>query len=200
MVSLSDAQIGQLYAQAMSDPQLPRADPTASFWQLPPHPTVSHIRSVELPSSADYVVIRSGVTGCSIAKTLLEHATGSVAVLEARTLTSGATGRNGGLLSNFVPSDYKKLCDRFGREQAVMIAKFAIGTLEKMHGLANETQELKEASQVRRLLDVTAFETSEDFNDAVESCRQYEEHVAEDEGNIEVLSPEDAASVCHISF
>lgn len=182
----------------LADPQLPRLNPMTSFWQLPAHPTMSETRSETLSATADFAIIGSGITGCSIAKTLLDDSSSthsSVVVFEARELTSGATGRNGGLLTSFVPSDYKRLSERFGHEQAVNVARFANRTLEKMHNLANSTEELKEASQVRRLLDIICFDSDHSFLEGKVSFELYQEHVPEERGKIEILSPEEAAAV-----
>lgn len=188
----------QLYAQAAADPQLPHPGPTTSFWQLPPHPSMSEAQSACFPEKTDYAIIGSGVTGCSMAKTLLNSspsATFSVTVFEARKLTSGATGRNGGLLTSFVPGHYRHLSDQLGHEEAVKIARFANRTLEKMHGLANSSDELREASLVRRTLDIIAFDDDESFNDEKASLELYEKHVPEDAGKSQILSAEEAANV-----
>lgn len=65
---------------------------------MPPHPELSTIQSPELSRETDIVIIGSGITGCSVARALLEEeplGPVHVTILEARTLTSGATGRNG---------------------------------------------------------------------------------------------------------
>jgi glycine/D-amino acid oxidase-like deaminating enzyme len=199
MASQIDATIiAELQAQTLQDPQLPRDNPTVSFWQLPPHPTLSEVQSPALPSATDYAIIGSGVTGCSVAKNLLDNSasgTFSVTVFEARTLTSGATGRNGGLLTSFVPGDYKLLSDHFGHEQATKIARYANRTLEKMHQLANSSPELKEASDVRRLQDVICCQDEATWHEAKESWALYEEHVPEDKGKAQFLTSEEAAAV-----
>lgn len=146
--------LAQLEAQAQQDPHLPHPEPTEPFWQLPPHPTMSEVHSEALSIFTDFAIIGSGVTGCSIATKILEHTdpqASSVTALEARSLTSDATGRNGGLLSYFVPIDYKALSERLGQEKAIGIANFADRTLDKMHALGNSTTELKSASGVRSL-------------------------------------------------
>ncbi|KAF5124105.1 Gamma-glutamylputrescine oxidoreductase [Metarhizium anisopliae] len=187
--------IAELAAQALQDPQLPRENPTVSFWQMPPHPSLSEVQSPSLPSTTDYAVIGSGVTGCSVAKHLLDNSpsdTFSVTVFEARALTSGATGRNGGLLTSFVPGDYKLLSDRFGHEQATKIARYANRTLEKMHQLANSSPEFQAASDVRRTLDVVLFQDQASRDASKESWALYEAHVPEDKGKAEFLTPEQA--------
>lgn len=192
--------LSELRAQTLQDPQLPRENPTVSFWQVPVHPTLSEIQSESLPSTTDFAIIGSGVTGCSIAKNLLELSPGasnasSVTVFEARTLTSGATGRNGGLLTSFVPGDYKMLSEAFGADQATKIARFANRTLDKMHGLANSTPELKEASVVRKLQDVICIQDEESFAEVKESIEMYEDNVPEDRGKAQFLTPEETKEV-----
>lgn len=192
--------IAELETQALADPQLPRTSPSVSFWQLPPHPTLSEVRSAKLPETTDYAIIGSGVTGCSVATTLLEESSRSskaisVTVFEARTLTSGATGRNGGVLASFVPGDYKVLSELFGHDETVKIARFANRTLEKMYQIANSSEELREASEVRRTLDVLCFEDDVAFRESQESVRLYEEHVPEERNTAGYLTSEEAASV-----
>ena len=203
--SIPASVVAELAAQAEADPQIPRAKPTVSFWQLPPHPTLSEVQSDELPESTDYAIIGSGVTGCSIATTLLEASAQSpkarsVTVFEARTLTSGATGRNGGVLASFVPGDYALLSERFGHDEAVKIARFANRTLEKMHQIANSSEELRDASEVRRTADVLCFEDEEAFQLAQESQKLYEEHVPEERNTVQYLSAEEAATVGQYSM
>ncbi|KAK9446329.1 FAD dependent oxidoreductase [Metarhizium brunneum] len=187
--------VAELAAQALQDPQLPRENPTVSFWQMPPHPSLAEVQSPSLPSTTDYAVIGSGVTGCSVAKHLLDNSpsgTFSVTVFEARALTSGATGRNGGLLTSFVPGDYKLLSDHFGHEQATKIARYANRTLEKMHQLANSSPELKDASDVRRTLDVVLFRDAASLDAVKESLALYEEHVPENKGKAQFLTADEA--------
>lgn len=192
--------IPELEAQLCADPQLPRNNPTESFWQLPPHPTLSEIQSEVLSGTTDIAIIGSGITGCSVAKNLFDLASSSsqqfsITVFEARKLTSGATGRNGGLLSSFVPGDYSTLSEHFGHEQAVKIARYANRTLDKMYELGRSSEEAKKISEVRNLLDVIGFEDEESFDGALKSLRLYEEHVSEDRGQARVLSAQEVESV-----
>lgn len=113
-----------LLARASSPPGIPVPNPTSSFWQdAPPYPELVDIHTTTgPPETADIVIIGSGITATSIARTFLreldrkgvlnvvgaskleKEANGAakrrswvrVLVLEARQLCSGATGRNGG--------------------------------------------------------------------------------------------------------
>ena len=83
---------------------LPASSPTESYWQTPPHRLASY-RSSPFPDVADVVIIGSGITGTSIARTLFEHNPSlTIALVEARKLCSGATGRNGGHIKPGSPS------------------------------------------------------------------------------------------------
>ena len=70
---------------------LPVSSPTESYWQTPPHRLAS-FRS-PFPDEADVLVIGSGITGISIARTLFEQDPClKIVLVEARKLCSGATG------------------------------------------------------------------------------------------------------------
>ncbi|EXJ60549.1 hypothetical protein A1O7_04702 [Cladophialophora yegresii CBS 114405] len=93
---------------------LPSVHPTPSFWQTSHPNSVSHHRSTpDLPVRADLVVIGTGISGTFVVDELLgelqsddsTHVASSpvtILVLEARTLCSAATGRNGGHLQPVV--------------------------------------------------------------------------------------------------
>lgn len=188
----------KLLSQIAADPQLPRPNPTEAFWQLPPHKTLSQVQSSTLLQQTDIAIIGSGVTGCSIAKNLLDHPSFDrsthITVFEARNLCSGATGRNGGALTSFVPAAFTHLIDQFGEDQAVKIGRYAYRTLEKMHSLGNSTPDFKDASEVRRLRDVVGFADQETFEAAKISYKKYDEMIPDASLHHEVLSTEEARS------
>ncbi|KAI1258963.1 FAD dependent oxidoreductase [Xylariaceae sp. FL1019] len=75
---------------------LPTPTSTASYWHREPSTKlIGHRTSTELPSSADIVIIGSGITGAFGAKELVDGGR-RVVMLEAREACWGATGRNGG--------------------------------------------------------------------------------------------------------
>ena len=84
-------------------PVIPVDNPTQSYWQTRPHRLASYCSP--FPDKVDVVIIGSGITGVSVARNLWENAPLlKVAILEARTLCSGATGRNGGHIKpGFLP-------------------------------------------------------------------------------------------------
>lgn len=144
-----------------ADPGLPRPDPTRSYWQRVPHP----LASVQSPSlqQADVAVIGSGITGLSVSRTLLERdLSARVTVLEARTLCSGATGRNGGQLAANAGEEYARLAQAHGPEMAGRIVNFTFQNLHKMHELiqdANEDSEYQQVQKLRVFLTADVFES-----------------------------------------
>lgn len=191
-----------LIRQVHQDPGLPRQQPTTSFWQIPSHPTLSEKQSPQLPSTTDIAIIGSGITGCSLAKHILDMSAESstldtltVTVFEARTLASGATGRNGGLLTSCVPEEFTEFCEFYGDKEANKMARFVNRNLEMLHDLSRLTPELEKNSQVRRLLDIICYSDHKTFIEAKESWTRYEELVPEDRGKTQFLTARDAAEV-----
>ena len=103
---------------------LPCPNPTKAYWQTPPLPIADHRTTPNLPSSSEYVIIGSGVTGASIAhKLLAEQPSASILMLEARQASSGATGRNGGHCRAGWYELFATFLEKFGEETAVRLAK-----------------------------------------------------------------------------
>ncbi|KAJ0415431.1 FAD dependent oxidoreductase-domain-containing protein [Aspergillus carlsbadensis] len=133
--------------RAFSDPGLPTTNPTSSFWLRTPHPSLAKSQSPELPREADVVIIGSGVTGTSIARTLLTSRklhSGSpspsrpaVAILEARDACSGATGRNGGHILE-TGQQFAELETAHGVDAARRMIKFRLAHLGEMLRVAEE--------------------------------------------------------------
>lgn len=97
---------------------LPSPNPTQSFWQTSHPNALAHHRSTpSLPTKVDVVVIGTGISGTFAVNELLSSpsSTGSdhlsVLALEARTLCSAATGRNGGHLQPLIHSAHSGIID-----------------------------------------------------------------------------------------
>ncbi|CAK7200658.1 hypothetical protein SEUCBS139899_003356 [Sporothrix eucalyptigena] len=113
------------YDTLIRDPSLPVAKPTTSYWQTPPHEKLLHVQSAQLPAECDIAVIGSGISACSTVRELLVGGyKGTIAVLEARELCSGATGRNGGRIHVHAMKDYDAFRRRFGDDAAKKIVRF----------------------------------------------------------------------------
>ena len=193
--------ISKLIDAALADPQLPRPNPTQAFWQSPAHPKVSKAQSPELPAQCDFAVIGSGATGCSVAKNLLDNlppnSQATVTVLEARALTSGATGRNGGHLVSPYPFEYDSLEKTLGQDEATKCARFANRTLETMYSLAGTDEELASAAEVRRVRSITGFFHQDGFDAAKAGIARYEEIVPDERGDSEVCGSQQQTRVSY---
>lgn len=185
-------------SQIMMDPGLPPQYPTVPTWQIPPHRTAA-IQSTKVCSVTDFAVIGSGVTGCSVAQTLLEDSRSedkTVIVFEARTIASGATGRNAGFLQSHIPRQFKSLVEKFGRDEAMAIAKFCKRTLQKMHNLIEfGGTELREASEIRKVRFLAVFRDEPVFDTANASVQSYEEAFPDEEGMYTAFNTKEAAEV-----
>ncbi|OAL28908.1 hypothetical protein AYO22_02344 [Fonsecaea multimorphosa] len=140
------------YTQLLKDPNLPVPKPTKSFWQNPGHEKLLGIKSKKLPSQRDIVIIGSGMTACSVSKELLStDLSGTITVLEAREVCSGATGRNGGRITCIAVRDYDKYRRLFGDEAAKAIVRFELGHHDEIEAAALELgPELFKKTEVRR--------------------------------------------------
>jgi glycine/D-amino acid oxidase-like deaminating enzyme len=193
--------ISQLVKSAHQDPSLPRPHPSLAFWQLP-ESELAHHRSSELSSQTTYAIIGSGVTGCSVAKNLLESlpadSGASVTVFEARALTSGATGRNGGHLISPLPHVFSYIEKVLGKDEATKIGRFANRTLDAMYALSDESSELSEAGETRRVTSVGAFYDQKVFDETRQSWIRYEQCLPECRGEHQVFGPEEALRVSQL--
>ncbi|KAJ5583143.1 FAD dependent oxidoreductase [Penicillium sp. DV-2018c] len=155
------------------DPGLPRPSPTQSYWQQIPH-ALADIQSANLPTDRDFAIIGSGITGLAVAKTLLErHPNATVTVLEARTLCSGATGRNGGQMAANAGEQYMTLAETHGAETAGKIVDFTFRNLERMRELIEEYDAV-ELSEMQQLQKLRVFLTQEKFDDFSRSIARLE--------------------------
>lgn len=147
------------------DPGLPVSNPTIPFWQIPLHP-LANVASQNLPTITDVVIIGSGISGCSVAKGILEgHESLNVTVLEARGLASGASSRNGGHIVSPVFQYFPDLIKEFGTEVAVRVAEFTLQNIERTFEAVDQFGEtnLKAYSEIRRTKKVLLYRDQETF-------------------------------------
>jgi hypothetical protein len=186
----------KLAGQVAQDPGIPVPSPTVSAWQEPPHPLAT-IQSENLPQYTDFAIIGSGITGCSAAKTILESELGRdkrVVVFEARSLTTGATSRNGGFLLSHVPQFYGQYADALGAAAAKEIAVFCDRTLEEIIQVGKE-ENLDKVSEIRDVTTVSSYEDDEGFEKSCRSIRMYEEAVLGSKEKYTILDGETAKKV-----
>ncbi|CAI7655072.1 unnamed protein product [Penicillium crustosum] len=162
-----------VFSLVTADPGLPRPNPTEAYWQHIPH-ALANVQSSKLPTDRDFVIIGSGITGLSVARSLLErHPTATVTVLEARALCSGATGRNGGQMAANAGEQYMNLAETHGVETAGKIVDFTFRNLEKMQELIEEYDAV-ELSEMQRLQKLRVFLSQGKFDDFKKSIARLE--------------------------
>jgi lysine/ornithine N-monooxygenase len=83
----------------MSSASLPRSNGMKSFWTKEPGHLDNFRSSNDLPQDVDIAIIGAGYSAAAIVTHILattsKESRPSIVVLEARQLSSGATGRNG---------------------------------------------------------------------------------------------------------
>ncbi|GAM44026.1 hypothetical protein TCE0_060r19316 [Talaromyces pinophilus] len=117
---------------------LPPPNSTLPFWLTDRSP-LDQIRSTpDLPSESDIVIIGAGYAGISLAYHLLTSAQNSgsevpsITILEARTICSGATGRNGGHVRPDTYSLMPLYIQRHGLDAAREVAEFELSHIEAL--------------------------------------------------------------------
>ncbi|KAM7219205.1 FAD dependent oxidoreductase domain containing protein [Rhypophila decipiens] len=164
------AEYSELLERACAAPPLPVRDPTTAYWQeRPPFPELVNICSEKLPESADVVIVGSGITGVAIARTILHEdrrkgTSRRVVVCEARTLCSGATGRNGGHIKASPFEVFGRFRKKLGPERAAALARFQLRHLETFVGLCKveriDVAECREVETVDFFLDDETYRTA----------------------------------------
>lgn len=162
--SLSDSP-WKMASRLCTDPGLPPSSPTRSYWQSPPHALASH-QSAQLTSETSVVIIGSGITGTSVAHHLLSACPQlDVVLLEARTITSGATGRNGGHCKDVPFKMYKQWKADFGKAAAERLVRFRGSHLDATRHLAHQLQrdgvvdaQFRDVESVSAVFDPTIYD------------------------------------------
>ncbi|KAF0317780.1 putative oxidoreductase OrdL [Colletotrichum asianum] len=86
-----------------------------------------------LPARVDVAIIGSGITGAVVAYELSRQKPNlNVAVLEARGICTGATGRNGGHVSRPETYDMRYLAQFFGDDEAIRLRRLPILTRDML--------------------------------------------------------------------
>ncbi|KAH7121643.1 FAD dependent oxidoreductase [Dactylonectria macrodidyma] len=138
---------------------LPSENPTSPTWQQPPA-SIANIQSPTLPAVTDIAIIGSGITGTSVAHTLLKHSKGpglQVTILEARGACSGATGRNGGHLVSDTCHSFERLVENLGTEEAVKIFRFSEANISGLRAVVSELSEAEREEVELREVNATCI-------------------------------------------
>ncbi|KAK2038002.1 FAD dependent oxidoreductase [Colletotrichum somersetense] len=196
-----NAQYQALLVRVNSAPGLPHEKPSSPYWlDDPPFPELADMRSETLPREADVVIIGSGITGVSVAKSLFAASSSGggggggdgprVVVLEARSLCAGATGRNGGHLKGSPHELFPRLARHFGKEGAARLTRFMLRTAEAV--LEVGRAEGREVAECRAVETVDFVLDDDGFDEVKRQCEELRRWVPEFE--VEVLGREETVA------
>ncbi|KAL3452749.1 FAD dependent oxidoreductase-domain-containing protein [Aspergillus insuetus] len=129
----------RLIANVRRGARIPTVDHRQPWLPNPGH-RLHDTQSATLPEKVEYVIIGSGIAGCSVAWNLLtqdgfEH---TVAILEARGLASGATGRSGGQVRLMAVHEFADMSARRGILSAFAFNRFAAESYYRLVELVRE--------------------------------------------------------------
>ncbi|KAK1959684.1 FAD dependent oxidoreductase [Colletotrichum sublineola] len=189
---------------------LPVANPTKSYWHSPPSVLSDYMTSPSPPSTTDTLIIGSGITGAAIAHFLLSSpsASGSsheapsppdITMLEARAVTSGATGRNGGHTKAASYRSFLHHASTLDTETACLIARLELANVRAVHTFAathlkDKATESRPCQTVDVIYDPAEWEAAKR---AVEAMRQAMPD--DDASRYELYEAEEMQSRFHVS-
>lgn len=182
------------------DPGLPNANPSISYWQLPPLEGVADHQSPQLPAEADVVIIGSGISGTSIAWHLLKEANGTtplrIAMLEARQACSGATGRNGGHIRPSSYSEYAGAKEAVTQDEAARITRLRSAHVEALISAADSLPEEGRLAAEARVVDsIDAFFDDAQWKTAVQQMQVLKKEVPDIGNEWTVFEGDEARNV-----
>ncbi|KAL2814187.1 FAD dependent oxidoreductase [Aspergillus granulosus] len=174
-----------------ADPGLPHPNPTTSYWISHPHPHhLANTQSPQPPETADVVIIGSGITGASTAFHLLqgESLNLRVTVVEARSLCSGATARNGGHLITPGGVLYSSLKKSLGQDLAYKVLNF---TFQNVDAVADAVRQYAPREAGYRALErVSCYVDAEGLEAIRGSIEEFERDYPEESGRYTFMNAE----------
>lgn len=189
----------RLQKRIQVDPGLPVPNPTHSFWHDVLSPIAQQIPK-SLPEYVDVVIIGSGITGTSVARTLLREGPDNMTVLmiEARDACSGATGRNGGHVKPPLHHDYLLLKKKLGSEQAAKLIRLRLMHLREMLAVAIE-DEISSESQCREVDSLDVYFTQDKFDEAKIQLQAWKDDMPEEAKDYNAIEAKEAIQRFHLS-
>lgn len=109
-------------------------------------------------------------------------------MLDARTICSGATGRNGGHVKAVPEISYADLVPLIGKQRAREVVEFTLANVEALFQVSETlSPELKEYCEIRRANTLNVFTDSEGFDRAVGAMEKFDEDIPELAGRMRVV-------------
>ncbi|KAF7590830.1 hypothetical protein BBP40_002299 [Aspergillus hancockii] len=179
--------------RAFADPgiPIPVRDSTSAYWLKDPHPQLATIQSSEFPKEADIVIIGSGITGTSVARTLLEESGRSITInpkivmLEARDTCTGATGRNGGHILE-TAEEFAEWEATYGLETAKAVMRFRLAHLKEILKVAEE-YDLTEETQARKVQFLSVHFDNERWRETKRCIDRFKEAMPEESADWQLI-------------
>ena len=143
------------------------------------------------------MIIGSGITGCSIAKGLLEKDDNiRVTVLEARNVCSGATGRNGGHIKAVPEHTYADNIASLGLERTREVMHFTLANVDALLDLVPTlSSELQKYCEVRKVESLNLFTDQHAFEEFAGVIEAFEKDNPDLRGRGRIVSVEELQSV-----
>jgi gamma-glutamylputrescine oxidase len=142
-----------------------------SFWQSELNESGKALSSSPLQGTLDteVVVIGAGITGTATAL-WLARAGVQVRVLEARSIAAGASGRNGGIISDGTTASYATIIQRYGHEQARRLWAFTVRNHEYAERFIEELEQSGWPCAYRRNGSLKLAATESELEQIIESA------------------------------
>jgi len=152
----------------------PTVTSTLPFWRTELSDIDEVRTSEELPAECDILIIGSGLSGATVAYQLLSNLGESshplsVAMLEARQVCSGATGRNGGHCK-LGWQNIPEWCEKYGDEQCETLTDFFLAQIPALKEVV-EKESIECDFALRRSFDI--FYDDKVANEVKISLAQY---------------------------
>ncbi|KAH9836686.1 FAD dependent oxidoreductase [Rhodofomes roseus] len=178
-------------------PGIPVPNPTLPFWTVPASAILTE--DEPLADSVDIVIVGSGITGTSVAYTLLSNGSKArILMLEARAVCSGATGRNGGHINPPLYHDYSELQENFGEDAAKRMIRFRLAHRGEMQRIA-ETEDIVKQSQVRETEHLDVYTCPETYAEAKENLRKWKSAMPDESSTFGCMDTKEAIEKYHLA-
>ncbi|KAM5542144.1 hypothetical protein V8D89_004017 [Ganoderma adspersum] len=195
-------QLGKTYdvlrKRIETSPGVPVDNPTLPLWTVP-RAQIPADETGPFPQHVDVVIIGSGITGTSFAYNALSREAGlKIAMLEARDVCSGATGRNGGHINPPLYHDYSELKEKYGEHAAKSLIAFRMSHVTEMLRISSQ-ENIQKQSQVRETEHLDVYTCSIAFAEAKENLSKWRAEMPLESSTFVVHGREEAIEKLHLS-